>query len=151
MIGSLLPLWVVIFIGAFDQLTKYIICSLSSSFPLHVTSFFNLVFTQNRGMSFGLLNHTSSPVFYGVTGLVILLCLYLGYWMWKEKSRAITLSLSLILGGALGNLVDRFWRGGVVDFLDFHIQSFHWPAFNMADSFIFLGVLALLWNNRKSK
>jgi signal peptidase II len=71
--------------------------------------------------------------------------------MWKEKSRAITLSLSLILGGALGNLVDRFWRGGVVDFLDFHIQSFHWPAFNMADSFIFLGVLALLWNNRKSK
>jgi signal peptidase II len=151
MIGSLLPLWVVIVIGAFDQLTKYIICSLSSSLPLHVTSFFNLVFTQNRGMSFGLLNHTSSSVFYGVTGLVSLLCLYLGYWMWKEKSRAITLSLSLILGGALGNLVDRFWRGGVVDFLDFHIQSFHWPAFNMADSFIFLGVLALLWNNRKSK
>lgn len=151
MIISLLPLWVILFICSFDQLSKYIICTLSSSLPLQVTSFFNLVFTQNRGMSFGLLNHTSPYIFYSVTGFVILLCLYLGYWIWKEKNRAVTLSLSLILGGALGNLLDRFWRGGVVDFLDFHIQSLHWPAFNVADSFIFLGVLALLWNNRKSK
>jgi signal peptidase II len=138
-------------ICVFDQLTKYFICSFSSSLPLYLTPFFNLVFTKNRGMSFGVFNNMSSLVFYGVTSVVIGLCAYLVYWLWKEKNKNTILSLSFILGGALGNLSDRFFRQGVVDFLDFHLQSYHWPSFNIADSFIFLGVLLLLWGNVKEK
>ena len=100
-------------------------------------------------MSFGMLNNKSTLVFYIVTGIVIGLCVYLAYWLWNEKNKSATLALSFILGGALGNLIDRFFREGVVDFLDFHLQSYHWPAFNVADSFIFLGVLLLLWSNIK--
>jgi signal peptidase II len=102
-------------------------------------------------MSFGVFNNMSSLVFYGVTSVVIGLCAYLVYWLWKEKNKNTILSLSFILGGALGNLSDRFFRQGVVDFLDFHLQSYHWPSFNIADSFIFLGVLLLLWGNVKEK
>lgn len=151
MTNIFLPLWIIMSVCAFDQITKYVVCSIISLLPLKITSFFNIVFTKNRGMSFGLFNHRSSFIFYVITSLVIFLCLYLGYWIWKEKNRSTVTSLSLILGGALGNLIDRFSHGGVIDFLDFHIHLLHWPAFNVADSFIFLGVLSLLWNNRESK
>lgn len=143
--------FIIFSIWSLDQLTKYLICSLSSSLPIQITSFFSLVFTINRGMSFGMLNNGSSGAFYIVTALVIAICFYLAYWLWKDKNKTIRLALSFILGGALGNLADRFFRQGVVDFLDFHLNSYHWPAFNIADSFIFLGVLLLLWNNIKVK
>ncbi|HCI48754.1 MAG: signal peptidase II [Alphaproteobacteria bacterium RIFCSPLOWO2_01_FULL_45_8] len=149
--SRLLTLSIILFICALDQLTKYTVCSLSSALPFQITSFFNIVFTKNRGMSFGMFNHTSALLFYAITGVVIVLCGYLGYWIWNEKNKNVIFSLSLVLGGALGNLFDRFFRQGVVDFLDFHLESYHWPAFNVADSFIFLGVLLLLWNNIKSK
>ena len=98
-----------------------------------------------------MLNNGSGLAFYGVTTLVIAISTYLIYWLWKEKNKTVQLALSFILGGALGNLADRFFYQGVVDFLDFHLGSYHWPAFNIADSFIFLGVLLLLWNNIKRK
>lgn len=138
-------------ICALDQLTKYLVCSFSAFLPLSLTSFFSLVFTTNRGVSFGMLNNGSSFAFYSITTLVIGICFYLTYWLWTEKNKSSILSLSFILGGALGNLMDRFFRQGVVDFLDFHIQSYHWPAFNVADSFIFVGVLLLLWSSKKEK
>lgn len=138
-------------IFTFDQLTKHVICLFSSSLPFQVTPFFNLVFTKNRGMSFGVFHSTSGPIFYALTIVIIALCVYLAYWLWREKNPKIIIALNLILGGALGNLWDRFFRQGVLDFLDFHLDTYHWPAFNIADSFIFLGVLLLLWDNIKSK
>lgn len=148
---TFVPLIIIGSVFLLDQLTKYLVCHFSSLLPFSATSFFNIVFTQNRGMSFGLFNNSSSIIFYLVTGVVITLCGYLFYWLWKEKNKLIRLGLSAIIGGALGNLYDRFLRGGVVDFLDFHIESFHWPAFNVADSFIFIGVIVLLWADITNK
>jgi len=147
----LLPPFLVISICAFDQITKYFICSLQIYFPLKVSSFFNLILIKNRGISFGILDSASFPIFFAINFLVIAICIYLAYRIWHEKKGSSALALSLVLGGALGNLGDRFFRQGVIDFLDFHFGLYHWPAFNIADSFIFLGVSFLLWDNMKEK
>ncbi|MDC0348969.1 signal peptidase II [Alphaproteobacteria bacterium] len=147
----LLSLFFVTTVCALDQITKYFICSLQTHLPLKVSSFFSLILIKNRGISFGILDRSSFSVFFGISFLVITICIYLAYRIWHEKKGSSALALSFVLGGALGNLGDRLFRGGVIDFLDFHFGLYHWPAFNIADSFIFLGVLFLLWDNMKQK
>ncbi len=113
---------------------------------LEITSFFNLVQVWNRGVSFGMLNDLTH-------GKLIIICLNLTIssilvvWLFKNKHPYLTLSLSFIIGGALGNLIDRIMNNAVADFLDFHIMGYHWPAFNLADSFVFIGVAMLLLEN----
>ncbi len=65
-------------------------------------------------------------------------------WMWKAETKFTTVALALVIGGAIGNVVDRIRFGAVIDFLDFHASGYHWPAFNLADSAIFIGVVLLL-------
>ena len=146
-----LPLFLVTSLCALDQITKYFVCSLQVYLPLKISSFFNLILIKNRGISFGILDSSSFPIFLGINFLVTAICIYLAYRIWHEKKESSALALSFVLGGALGNLGDRFLRQGVIDFLDFHFGLYHWPAFNIADSFIFLGVSFLLWDNMKEK
>ena len=106
----------------------------------HVTDFFNVVFTWNPGTSFSLfraLGESAPLIIVFVTAFVIGFILY---YMVRRAQGYEQLPLAFIVGGAMGNLVDRVRFGAVVDFLDFHIGGYHWPAFNVADVFICLGV-----------
>ena len=109
-----------------------------------VTEFFHLVLVYNRGVSFGFFNGLSIEIFWILTGIISFIALYLIFWLCKESSVAIRYSLALIIGGALGNIMDRVTRGAVVDFLDFFWHDYHWPAFNIADACIVVGVCVLM-------
>ena len=111
-----------------------------------VTNFFNLVFTWNPGTAFSLFRAVgdSAPLIMIIaTGAIIALLLY--YLLRRAKSYEVA-PLIFIVGGALGNLIDRIRFGAVIDFLDFHIGGYHWPSFNVADMFITIGVLFYILN-----
>jgi signal peptidase II len=143
----------IIFIFLLDQISKYFIVRHGSNLPFTITSFFDLVLTWNRGMSFGILNNHSDLSFWLINGTVIGIIAYIIYLLSKETKPLMVISFGWILGGAFGNLADRLFRGGVVDFLDFHLGNLHWPAFNVADTFVVLGVglflVNVLWCERK--
>lgn len=109
-----------------------------------VTPFFNLVLTGNRGMSFGLFNNNDAMNTAVFTALAAVIVIALLLWLRRAHNAVIRLALGLIVGGAVGNVIDRVVRGAVVDFLDFHLGDWHWFAFNLADAAICLGVAALL-------
>lgn len=113
----------------------------------HVTSFLNFVLTYNKGVTFGLLNsgHPYMPYVFVATSVIILLLLL--NWLIHTDSMIVGTGLGLVMGGAIGNIIDRVNYGGVVDFIDFHIYGYHWYAFNIADSAIVTGVGLLLLEN----
>lgn len=121
----------------------------------HVTDFFNLVFTWNPGTSFSLfraLGESAPLAIITLTGAIIG---FLGYQLFAKKNTKLEMvALAMITGGALGNLIDRMRFGAVIDFLDFHIGGLHWPAFNVADICITVGVGLFVLNwfmNKKGK
>lgn len=121
----------------------------------HVTDFFNIVFTWNPGTSFSLfraLGESAPFVIIFLTGAIIG---FLGYQLFARKNTKLEMvALAMITGGALGNLIDRLRFGAVIDFLDFHARGLHWPAFNVADVSICIGVglFVLGWVlNKKGK
>lgn len=132
---------------AFDLYTKHLVQSaLAYGEHVVVTGFFDLVLYHNEGAAFSFLAAAGGwqRVFFSaiaVIASVIILRLLLKH----PQQKLFCLALSLILGGALGNLYDRVTLGYVVDFLFFHYQSWYWPAFNVADSAITVGVILLLW------
>lgn len=105
---------------------------------------FDLVMAWNRGVSFGIFNNDGrwNAVLLSVLSLVI--AGFLLAWMKKAPSRMVTLALGGIIGGALGNVIDRMRWGAVADFLDVHVAGYHWPAFNLADSAISVGAVVLV-------
>jgi signal peptidase II len=129
-----------------DQATKAIV--LSRFHPgegVVVTSYFNLVLVYNKGAAFSFLSDApgwQTPLLVGFAVVAIAVVAYL---LWRSPGRWILSSgLALILGGALGNVIDRLRFGQVVDFLDFHAGGWHWPAFNVADSAITVGAVLLI-------
>ena len=112
-----------------------------------IPGFFNIVYVLNRGAAFGFLNRSDiqwqTYFFFAATALAVLIIFHL-LRMARDADTLLILSLGSILGGAVGNLIDRIRTGEVVDFLDFYWKSYHWPAFNVADIAIFLGSLGLL-------
>ena len=131
-----------------DQLSKAAVLAMFAGRILGdreiVTSFFNLALTYNRGISFGLFNGGA-----GVNALIFSLAAaaiigVLVYWLHRAASPFLAVAIGMIIGGAVGNVIDRLRLGAVVDFLDFHVDAFHWPAFNLADSAICIGVIAML-------
>ncbi len=134
-----------------DQVSKWSITNHLE--PFHVVSiipgFFNLVVVKNRGMAFGILGKSSSEftsyLLLGATLVAIVVVFLFFYWA-KKDQKWLTTGLALILGGAVGNLIDRTRFGYVIDFLDFHLNGYHWPAFNIADSAVTVGALWLLLN-----
>ena len=129
---------------ALDQLTKWwALIGLPKWEAVSVFPCFNLYLTFNKGVSFSFLsnNHPVTP--WILSGLAIAVCIMIVGWMRREKSRLVLTGLALILGGAIANVIDRIRFGAVVDFLDFYIGRYHWPAFNIADSAICLGVMLI--------
>lgn len=110
-----------------------------------IPGLFNLTHVRNRGGAFGLLANVDGPwvEFFLIGFAAAALALVVGL-LWRRPDRLVGAALGLILGGALGNLFDRLRAGGVVDFLDFHLRGYHWPAFNLADSAIVLGAATLV-------
>lgn len=108
-----------------------------------LTPFFKLVLTCNRGVSFGLFNRPGADsLLFAIAAAAIVLVL-LG-WLARVRTTRMAVAIGLVIGGAVGNAVDRLHFGGVIDFLYFHARSWYWPAFNLADSAIVLGVAAML-------
>jgi signal peptidase II len=135
-------------VAVLDQLTKAAVLAFLAGRvfgdPETITPFFNLALTYNRGISFGLFNGGA-----GVNALVFSLVAaaivgVLIYWLRRASSPLLAVAIGLIIGGAVGNVIDRLRLGAVVDFLDFHVGALHWPAFNLADSAICIGVAAML-------
>jgi len=117
-----------------------------------LTSFLNLVLTYNAGAAFSFLSNESGWQRWLFSGIAICASVLIIYLLRKHTSEKLfCVALSFILGGALGNLWDRITLGYVVDFLDFHYNGYHWPAFNVADSLIFIGALLLIFESFRHK
>ena len=144
-------LWPALIIVVMDQITKWAIVRnlrVFESVPV-VTGFFNLVQVRNRGMAFGLMNRPDigfASYFLLTASLVAVVLILLWFFTLKGNDNRLTVGLSLILGGELVNIIDRVRLGEVIDFLDFYLGSYHWPAFNLADSAITVGTLFVTLN-----
>ena len=136
-------------ITSLDQATKAHIMQtmrLHESIPV-LPDFFSLTYIRNPGAAFGLLassSHEFRLLFFGVTSILALLLLGMIFLRLREDDWVGQLSVAGILGGAIGNLLDRVRLGEVIDFLDFSIKGYHWPAFNVADAAISVGVFVLI-------
>ena len=142
--ASMIPwLGIASFIVLADQITKFFAAELLAIDGfIRLTSFFNLVLAYNKGAAFSFLAAESGWQRYLFTGISVAASLFLLYLLKKHAAqRLFSWGVSLILGGAIGNLIDRILYGQVIDFLDFHVKTWHWPAFNVADSAICIGVL----------
>jgi signal peptidase II len=109
-----------------------------------VTSFLNFVMVWNPGVSFGLLQTNKQAVVYGLSAMAIAVSIGFVVWLWRDARPIRALTVGLVVGGALGNVWDRLRFGAVIDFIDVHVAGFHWPAFNVADSAITIGVIIVL-------
>lgn len=140
---------VAVVVFALDQLVKWVVAG-----PLHLKTLgqieffpiFNLTWVENFGVSLGLLTADSATGRWLLTGLTALIATVVAIWLWREKNRQDVTGLGLVLGGALGNILDRVRFGYVVDFADLHFGAFRpFLVFNIADAAITVGVLILLF------
>jgi len=133
-----------------DQISKIYVASVMTlnESAVVISGFFNITHVRNPGAAFGFLAD-SSPVFrsafFIIIALVAIVLILVLVVKIKDRELLLIFSLSLILSGAVGNFLDRIRLGEVVDFLDFYILSYHWPAFNMADSAITVGAMVLIY------
>ena len=140
----------------FDQLTKFIV---DRGMPLHhsipvIENLFSLTYIRNTGAAFGFL--AGSAAAFRLPFLIVFSLVAVGFVVvmlrrLPEQETGLITALAFILGGAIGNLIDRFAYGEVIDFLDFYWSAYHWPAFNVADSFITLGVSIMVFYLVKAK
>jgi signal peptidase II len=137
-----ISIFLVIFTLLVDQISKFAVVRYLSH-EIEVNSFFNLVLVYNKGISFGLFNDfIYSNYLFAI--IAVLIVAFLCHWLYKTNLLNEKISLGLIIGGAVGNLIDRIIYPGVVDFIQIHWQKYYWPSFNIADSAICLGVCILL-------
>lgn len=127
-----------LYVFGFAQMSQYA--------HIDVLPFFNLVMVWNPGVSYGLFKAT------GPSGTALLVTFSLaavaglGFWLWRSSRRALAIGLGLVIGGAIGNLIDRMVYGAVADFFHFHAFGYDWYVFNVADAAIVFGVMALLYD-----
>ena len=133
-----------------DQLFKAWMTGVLDAAPVQkivLAPFFDLVMAWNRGISYGLLRQDSDAGRWVLVALTLCVIVGLAYWLAQVCSHLPALSLGLIIGGAMGNVIDRIRFGAVADFFSFHIGSFHWYIFNLADVAIVAGVAGLLYDS----
>lgn len=129
-------------VAVIDQASKWFILLSVMNPPrlIEVTPFFNLVLAYNTGIAFSLGAMGTRTSSYFFAGLAIAIVIGLIFWLRGQTRGLVHFAGGLVIGGAIGNIIDRFIHPGVVDFLDFHVAGYHWPAFNLADSAIVIGV-----------
>ena len=136
---------IVISLVLIDQVTKILVYiekeRIGTGIP--ILNFFNIVYVENRGISFGIFSSYDASFYLGI--LSFLISFYIIFIIKMTQEIWEIVGLSLILGGALGNGIDRVMNNYVIDFFDFHLNNFHWPAFNFADSFITVGGIIFFW------
>lgn len=145
-----MPRWALLAIGVLiviDQAVKQVMLTLVFNPPrmLEVTGFFNLVPVWNTGVSFGLFGDTGTSRWILVAVALVIVVILL-VWLARAESGIVSIALVLVIGGALGNVLDRVFYGAVIDFFDIHAFGFHWPAFNIADATIVIGTALLLYD-----
>ncbi|MEC8820217.1 MAG: signal peptidase II [Pseudomonadota bacterium] len=129
-------------LAASDQYVKWLVQqSMAYGEYVSVTPFFNWVHLWNTGAAFSLFANAGGWQRYFFIGIAVVISIFLIKLISENRNKGEAIAYSLILGGAMGNLIDRLFRGYVVDYLDFYWQDWHWPAFNLADIAIFLGAL----------
>lgn len=130
-----------------DRISKILILKnfLNSSLSeIYLNSFLNFSLVWNSGIGFGILQ-IEPNIFYSIISIIITaINLILIYWMLSSSSYLESIFISIILGGSLGNLFDRYYYSSVPDFIDLHYESFHWFTFNIADIFITIGIIGLI-------
>lgn len=132
-------LLIVISVIALDQITKYLIATaLSPADSIEIFPFLHIVSVRNTGAAFGSFRNLGSNFFIIISVIAIIFVITL-----LMKRTYNSTGLSLVLGGAIGNLIDRIFYGKVVDFIDFSVGNFHWPAFNVADSSLTIGIMVI--------
>jgi signal peptidase II len=131
-----------------DQLTKWLIVAVVMQPPrvIEITSFFNLVLVHNTGISLGMWSGESAWKPWVLSGLALAIVIGLLVWLRRQTRTLPALAIGLIVGGAIGNVIDRWHAPGVIDFLDFHAFGWHYWAFNVADSAITIGVAMLVFD-----
>ena len=143
-------LWLSVLVIVLDQLTKYMASTLLTYYkPLAVMPMFNFTLMHNTGAAFSFLNDAGGWQRWFFTIIALGVSIFLTLWLKRltvqEKLQAI--ALALILGGAIGNVIDRMWLGYVVDFLDVYYANWHFPAFNIADSAITIGAVLIIYDS----
>jgi signal peptidase II len=138
-----LSFFIIIFI--IDRISKYYILSFLSNSSLKISRYLSLSLIWNRGVSWGFLHTKSQFGFCVVTALVISIIILFSFFTYQElKENKCIWFHTLVLTGALSNLIDRFIYGGVVDFIDLHYASLYWPTFNIADIYVVIGVIGIV-------
>lgn len=135
---------VIVGIDAFSkcEVMKFFSNSETTVYPL--TSFLNLVLVKNHGISFGTFNNSETSQLYLIVLTSLIIAVFFAWGLRTQDSRLL-FPIALVMGGAFGNVIDRIAYGAVIDFIDFHYGTLHYPAFNFADSCIFLGVVAIIF------
>ena len=144
--GMLTWLGLALIILIADQFTKVpIVGNYALGDSTYVTNFFNVVRAHNTGAAFSFLAGAGGWQRWFFTGIGVVAAIFM-VWMLKSHpgQKLFSFAISLILGGAIGNVIDRLWHGYVVDFLDFHWKTMHFPAFNVADAAISVGAVCLI-------
>lgn len=148
-------LWLAFLSLGLDQASKI---AIDKSFQLYesiavIPSFFNLTYVHNTGAAFSFLSEAGGWQRWLFAALAIVMSTIMTIWLTrlKENETLLAVALSLILGGAVGNLIDRLSYGHVIDFLDVYYGTYHWPAFNIADSAITIGVALMLMDSFRSQ
>jgi signal peptidase II len=145
-----------LFVVIIDQVSKWLAATHLEPHQIisAIPGFFNIVLVKNRGMAFGIFNQTqlgfSHYLLLGTTIAAIGIILF--FFIWTKRNHLwMAVGLSLIMGGAVGNLIDRVKQGFVIDFLDFYLGGYHWPAFNIADSAVTVGTFWVFINVIRGK
>ena len=155
---KLINLILIASIFAVDRISKiYIIkiFELENKVDIYLTENLNFYLIWNKGIAFGLFSFNESFIYNIITGIIIIICIVVTVMIYVNSGLKV-FSLIFVLGGALGNLFDRMYYSAVPDFIDFHINGFHWFVFNVADIFITLGIICLIFdeifvNNKNNK
>jgi len=142
--------WTILLVLSLDQFTKHLVLlnmSLYETIPV-VNGCFNLTYVTNTGAAFGFLagHETWRYLFFLAIGCLSVIALSIFYFKAGPHSLAMSMGLAMVVGGAMGNIWDRLQLGFVVDFLDFYLGNYHWPAFNVADSAITVGGGLMAWS-----
>lgn len=142
-----LGLTVAVLLLAADQASKLWLIfgtNLRLTWPWHITPFLDFTVVWNRGISYGLFQQETETGRWILTGVKLVAAVVLFFWLKRAENRIEAIGIGLIIGGAVGNAIDRIWHGAVFDFVHIHVGDFSWYVFNVADAAIVIGVILMV-------